>query len=167
MIIDKTLVIYYRCANGPASEVIQFVPPKPKKIKVKVSPKSKTVGPTSTPSTPQILQVWSCKDSNLQPGESVSFENITRSIKSERVSLDGVHYTEEHDAPPSIDMSAILTDNQLSSQLLTLMDADVCSGTPAIQEIKPNLPKLAEGNRTIVIKKNRSGLNQTTTTKRR
>ncbi len=132
-----------------------------------MSPKSKT-GPIPTPSTPQILQVWSCKDSNLQPGESVSFENITRSIKSERVSLDGVHYTEEHDEPPSIDMSAILTDNQLSSQLLTLMDADVCSdGTPTIKEIKPNLPKLAEGNRTIVIKNNRSGLNQTIIEKRR
>ena len=135
-------------------------------MKMKVSPKSKT-GPTSTSSTPQILQVWSCNDSNLQPGESVSFENITRSIKSERVSLDGVHYTEEHDEPPSIDMSTILTDIQFSSQLLTLMDADVCSGTPTMQEIKPNLPKLAEGNRTVVIKNKRSGLNQTTIRKRR
>ena len=135
--------------------MIRLAPPQPKKVKVKVSP-----SPKPTPiSTPQILKVWSCKDSNLQPEESVSFENINRSIKSERMSTDGVHYIEAHHEPPlSIDMSTILTDDKLSSQLLTLMETDVCTHPRDLfrPETNPNVLKnrniKMEGQRAIIVK---------------
>ena len=95
--------IVFSCSNSTSSPVIKVSPPKSRSSR-------------GRPKKPKIGRVWSYQE---EEGEPVPEGHNEMVIKSER--------QESYQEPPSIDMSRILTDDKLSTQLLTLIDTNVCT----------------------------------------